>query len=77
MVNITVSISEALRSQAESAASAHRLSLDEFVRQSLILKLNQGERASDPFFADTAVFSGEVPHDLSERHDDYLYGETE
>jgi hypothetical protein len=27
----------------------------------------------DPFFADTLVYDGSCPPDLSERHDDYLY----
>lgn len=30
---------------------------------------------ADPLFADDEVFAGEVPDDLSLKHDDYLYGE--
>ena len=77
MDNLNVPIATALRVQVESAATAQGLSLDEFVRQSLVLKLSQSDRASDPFFADIAVYHGDAPHDLSERHDDYLYGESE
>ncbi len=29
----------------------------------------------DPFFSDIETFDGPVPHDLSENHDKYLYGE--
>ena len=35
------------------------------------------ERAADPFFRDHAVFEGPAPADLSERHDDYLYGDED
>jgi hypothetical protein len=28
-------------------------------------------KEEDPFFADDAVYHGEVPSDLSEKHDDY------
>ena len=31
----------------------------------------------DPFFKDVAVYDGPVPPDLSERHDDYLYGDDD
>ncbi len=29
---------------------------------------------ADPVFADSAVFEGEIPADLSSDHDGYLYG---
>ncbi len=28
----------------------------------------------DPFFSDNETFNGPAPHDLSENHDNYLYG---
>ena len=31
----------------------------------------------DPLFKNVPVYDGPVPADLSERHDDYLYGEGE
>lgn len=77
MDNLTIPITTALKVRVESAATAQGVSLDEFVRESLLLKLSQSDRASDPFFADIAVYEGDAPHDLSERHDDYLYGESE
>jgi hypothetical protein len=30
-------------------------------------------RHQDPLFADPLVYDGPSPHDLAERHDDYLY----
>ncbi len=33
------------------------------------------EILDDPFFSDNETFDGPVPHDLSENHDKYLYGE--
>jgi hypothetical protein len=77
MVNIIVPLPEDLKDQAQSAATDRGLSLDEFVRHCVVATLGQGNRASDPFFADLDVFRGDAPSDLSERHDDYLYGETE
>lgn len=77
MDNLTIPITTDLRIRVESAATAQGVSLDEFVRESLLLKLSQSDRARDPFFADIAVYEGDAPHDLSERHDDYLYGDSE
>ncbi len=37
---------------------------------------NAQRRAADPLFANIEIREGETPADLSERHDDYLYGES-
>ncbi|NNJ27258.1 hypothetical protein [Alienimonas chondri] len=29
---------------------------------------------NDPLFADAAIYEGDGPTDMAERHDDYLYG---
>ena len=34
-------------------------------------------RSEDPLFKNVPVFKGPVPADLSEKHDDYLYGDTD
>jgi hypothetical protein len=72
MVNIVVPFPDDLRSQAEAAAREQGLSLDEFVRN-CVSRSVAPNRASDPLFADTAVFTGEAPADLAQNHDHYLY----
>ena len=46
-----------------------RISLDAAVRG------DAGEIRDDPLFSDDAVYAGSAPSDLTDRHDDYLYGE--
>jgi antitoxin component of RelBE/YafQ-DinJ toxin-antitoxin module len=74
MVNVSVPFPEDLRERAEAVARQRGLTLDEFVRRCVSTTVDQG-RLADPLFADTEVFEGEVPADLSENHDDYLYGD--
>jgi hypothetical protein len=38
-------------------------------------RLSKLPRSEDPLFKDVEVYDGPVPSDLSERHDDYLYGD--
>ncbi|MEK7657271.1 MAG: hypothetical protein AAB412_05905 [Elusimicrobiota bacterium] len=47
------------------------------VRESLsaALEVPGKKRAQDTLLADTAVYKGAAPGDLSLRHDDHLYGE--
>ena len=55
------------------------ISLGAFLRESLEMALDSSTSrgaTADPLFADSAVYEGEVPADLSEDHDKYLYGET-
>jgi hypothetical protein len=73
MSEITVLLPDQLKDQAEHAARVNGLSLDQFVRHCISMSLS--ERAKDPMFADLSVYTGDAPPDLSERHDDYLYGE--
>lgn len=40
-------------------------------------RLSKLPRSEDPLFKDVEVYTGPVPPDLSERHDDYLYGEDD
>ena len=75
MVATTLHLPEELRQLAEVVAQSRGMSLDEFVCDSLKASLGQSAGA-DPFFADKAVFDGDAPDDLSEKHDRYLYGEN-
>ena len=72
MVDITVPFPENLREQAEAAARERGLTLVEFVRRCVLSTVDQA-RLNDPLFADKDVFTGDVPPDLSENHDRYLY----
>ena len=76
MVQIIVSFPDDLGSQAEAAAQQRGVPIDEFVRQCVVATMNK-DRSQDPFFADTALYRGDAPSDLSARHDDYLYGEDQ
>ena len=73
MVNLSVPFPEDLWDKAEAAARERGLALDEFVRRCVSTTVDKN-RANDPLFADRAVFSGDVPSDLAENHDQYLYG---
>ncbi len=72
MTNIFVPFPDELRQKAETAARERGISLDEFVRLCVSSTVNQ-DRARDPLFSDKAVFSADVPSDLSQNHDRYLY----
>ena len=70
----TLEIPDDLKLKAEETATARGLSLDEFIREVLEWALTPSD-ASDPLFADDAVYAGAAPADLSTHHDQYLYGE--
>jgi hypothetical protein len=72
MVHISVPFPETLRVQAEAAARERGLTLDEFVRRCVLSNVDQA-RLHDPLFADKEIYTGEVPPDLAENHDRYLY----
>lgn len=75
MKRTTIMLPAELKHRAEWLAREKGTSLGELVRESLETKLAQDGRERDPFFADAAVFTGDVPSDLSANHDEYLYGE--
>lgn len=54
----------------EVDAFAHQI-LEERRRNALL------PRSEDPLFKDVPLYDGPVPPDVSERHDDYLYGEED
>jgi hypothetical protein len=74
-MGVTIVLPTPLQEKAEQAASARGLSLEQFVCETLETILTHPPEM-DPLFADRAVYDGEVPADLSARHDDYLYGES-
>lgn len=68
-----IPLSPMIRSILEREAAARGVSLEEFLDQAR--QATDEHRSDDPLFADKAVYEGEYPDDVSENHDDYLYGE--
>lgn len=76
MQRVTLLLPPDLKAQAQRQARAKGVSLAELIREVLATALKTeptGQRAADPLFADTAVFLGDTPPDLSLHHDRYLY----
>lgn len=66
-----------LKQRAQRLARRLGISFGELVREALeaTLRGHEGEVREDPLYGDDAVFGGEAPADLADRHDDYLYDE--
>jgi hypothetical protein len=79
MTTALIQLPEELKVKVERSAEVRGLSLDDFVRESLEARLRALELnwSQDPLFAFQGVYEGPAPPELSERHDDYLYGETD
>ncbi|MDA1314805.1 MAG: ribbon-helix-helix domain-containing protein [Acidobacteria bacterium] len=78
MHRTTVMLPQDLKARAMLAARERGISFGELLRECLTATLNKptgGNRASDPLFADTAVYEGPAPSDLAQEHDRYLYDE--
>ena len=77
MHRTTIMLPEELKAQAERRARRLGVSFGKLVREALAAHLATEPPAAtrDPLFADHAVYDGPVPSDLSEQHDDYLYGD--
>lgn len=77
MKRTTVMLPAELRRRAFIRARERGVSLGELIRESLesALPTAAPARADDALFADSAVFAGKAPTDLSAAHDRYLYGE--
>ncbi|RLB16898.1 MAG: hypothetical protein DRG63_04620 [Deltaproteobacteria bacterium] len=70
-------IPDDLRTKAIMRARSMGMSLGQLIRIALERVLeepNTNGSEEDPLFDDFAVFEGEVPRDISENHDSYLYG---
>ncbi len=79
MNRTTVMLPGDLKLKAKKTAENMGISLGELIR--LSLKIQVGKKTDilqdDPFISDNAVFSGDIPKDLSLNHDRYLYGDNE
>lgn len=76
MQRTTIMLPQDLRARAQRRAGELGMSLGQYIRESLALRLNGGEHsAEDPFFADDAVFEGDAGDDVARNHDRYLYGD--
>lgn len=74
MKRTTIMLPPALHARATREARRAGVSLAELVRSAVEAKLERaGESGQrDPFFADSAVYRGAAPDDLSVSHDKYL-----
>ncbi len=77
MKRTTIMLPGELRARALRHAKRRGISLGELVRDALAARLEGSEPPDerDPLFADTAVYRGPAPSNLSADHDRYLYGE--
>ena len=77
MKRTTVMLPAELHRRAFVRARERGVSLVELIRESLesALPTAAPARADDALFADSAVFAGKVPKELSAAHDRYLFGE--
>ncbi|MBI5201662.1 MAG: hypothetical protein HY925_08770 [Elusimicrobia bacterium] len=63
-----------MKRRVERAADARGISLGAYLREALVKSLTSaGEK--DPLIADSRIFTGKVPANLSAEHDRHLYGE--
>ncbi len=77
MKRTTVMLPSELKARAQQHARKRGISFGQLLREAVEDALrtdSHGRRTADLLFADTAVFAGEAPADLSSRHDRYLYG---
>ena len=75
MKRTTIMLPPELKERALERARQRGISLGELIRWCLGVTLDRpGElTGDDPMLADDVAFEGEVPFDLSSRHDDHLY----
>lgn len=69
-----IPLSPKVKAILEKAAAAEGLSFEELVYQDSETSTDQPS-SKGVIFTDDTVWHGDVPADLSARHDDYLYGE--
>jgi hypothetical protein len=53
------------------------ISLGGFIRESLerALKSDDNVALDDPYMSDNSVYEGDIPADLAQNHDKYIYGD--
>jgi hypothetical protein len=81
----TIVLPEALKLKAVGRARERGISFGEFVRKAVEKELLpspqkkrlnlKGKKTGDPFWDNLVTYDDEGPADISERIDDYLYGE--
>ena len=77
MKRTTVMIPEDLKIRAAKRANTVGISLGGFIRESIerALKSDGNSALDDPYMSDNSVYEGEIPTDLAQHHDKYLYGD--
>lgn len=77
MHRTTIMLPENLKAAAEHKAHRMGRSLGQLIREALERELrpSKSHRAEDVLLADSRIFRGDAPTDLSTHHDDYLYGD--
>lgn len=75
MNRTTIMLPEILKMKAMDYAHHEKISFGELIRELLEKKLQENtlEKKCDSFYAEKLVFSGDVPSNLAENHDEYLY----
>jgi hypothetical protein len=74
MQRTTIMLPASLKNRARVFASKKGISVGELIREALEEALSQAKisQRSDPFFDDTHFFDGDIPTNLSAKHDEYL-----
>jgi hypothetical protein len=77
MKRTTIMIPEDLKIRAARRANAVGISLGGFIRESLERALNSDGKVAldDPYLSDNSVYEDDIPTDLAQNHDNYLYGD--
>jgi hypothetical protein len=68
-------IPDDLKIRAARRANAVGISLGGFIRESLERALRSDGKSAldDSYMSDNSVYDGDIPEDLSQNHDKYLY----
>lgn len=72
MQRTTIMLPEELKYKAMQTAAKRGISLGELIRDSLEQACAAEPESADPFYSDTKAFTGDIPEDISAKHDDYL-----
>lgn len=77
MKRTTIMIPEDLKIRAARRANAVGISLGGFIRESLEKALKSDSKVAhdDSYMSDDSVYEDDIPADLAQNHDKYLYGD--
>jgi len=77
MHRTTIMLPPELKARSVRLARKRGISLGELIREALerLVQSPSESVEEDPLFTDDEVYTGRVPEDLSQRHDDFLMGE--